>query len=92
MMVMLVRPPLISYATSVANWKFRRRSSIDQERFDERYSPSSVSATMSSRLIPGRGRRLMLVIRMSGIRFQPSARIAPPLWRPIRGAVSRELR
>ena len=31
----------------------------------------------------------MFVMRMSGIRFQPSARIAPPLWRPIRGAVSR---
>ena len=83
-------PPLISYATSVANWKFRRRSSIDQLRLDARYRPSSVSATISSRLMPGTGSRLMLVIRMSGIRFQPSARIAPPLWRPIRGAVSRE--
>ena len=28
-------------------------------------------------------------MRMSGMRFQPSARIAPPLRRPIRGAVSR---
>ena len=33
----------------------------------------------------------MFVIRMSGIRFQPSARIAPPDDRPIRGAVSRDV-
>ena len=51
-----------------------------------------MSATMSSKVIPSRGSRLTLVIRISGIRFQPSARIAPPDWRPIRGAVSRELR
>ena len=51
-----------------------------------------MSATISSKLMPGLGSRLTLVIRMSGIRFQPSARIAPPLRRPMRGAVSRELR
>ena len=38
-----------------------------------------MSATMSSRLMPGRGSRLMFVMRMSGSRFQPSARTAPPL-------------
>jgi hypothetical protein len=33
-----------------------------------------------------------LVILTSGIRCQPSARIDPPLPRPIRAAVSREVR
>ena len=37
-------PPRISRATSVANWKCRRRSSIDHERLVSRYRPSSVSA------------------------------------------------
>src|SRR4029079_5164924 len=85
-------PPLISRQTSVANWKFSRRSSIDQLRLVSNSNPSSVSSTICSNVIPGFGRRLTLVIRMSGMRFQPSARIAPPLRRPIRGAVSRELR
>ena len=34
----------------------------------------------------------MFVILMSGMRFQPSARIAPPERRLIRGAVSRDVR
>ena len=48
-----------------------------------------MSATICSRLMPGFGSRFTFVIRMSGIRFQPSARIAPPLGRPMSGAVSR---
>jgi hypothetical protein len=83
---------LTSRQTSVENWKLSRRSSIDQLRLVSNRRPSSVSATMSSKLMPGLGRRLTLVIRISGIRFQPSARIAPPDARPIFGAVSRELR
>src|SRR3990170_2838599 len=34
---------------------------------------------MSSRLRPSRGRRLTFVMRMSGMRSQPSARMVPPL-------------
>src|SRR5262245_19893092 len=72
-------PPLISRQISVANWKFSRRSSIDQLRFVSKSSPSSVSSTICSNVMPGLGRRLTLVMRMSGMRFQPSARMAPPL-------------
>ena len=50
---------------------------MDQERLVSNRRPSSVSATMSSKLMPGFGSRLTLVIRISGIRFQPSARMAP---------------
>jgi len=82
-------PFLISRASSTPNWKLSRRSSMDQLRLFMNSNPSSVSAMMSSRLMPSRGSRLTLVMRMSGSRFQPSARMAPPLARPIRGAVSR---
>ena len=51
---------------------------MDQERLVSNRRPSSVSATMSSKLMPGFGSRLTFVIRISGMRFQPSARIAPP--------------
>ena len=42
--------------------------------------------------MPSPGSRWRFVIRTSGIRFQPSARIEPPAPAPICAAVSREVR
>src|SRR5213080_1986963 len=76
-------PRLISQAIWVPNWKLRRLSSIDQLRLVSMYTPSSTSASRSSS-VPSPGSRWRLVMRTSGIRFQPSARIEPPLPAPIR--------
>src|SRR5919109_843095 len=53
--------------------------------------PSSISARRSSK-VPFPGSRWRFVMRTSGIRLQPSARIDPPAPAPIRAAVSREVR
>jgi hypothetical protein len=54
--------------------------------------PSSVEAINSSR-VPFTGKMLTLVMRISGMRFQLSARIVPfERGCPIAAAVSREVR
>src|SRR6266571_1513608 len=60
-------------------------SSILQERLVSISMPSSVSAIMSLKShVPGSSETL--VIRISGIRFHPSARIQPLLSKPSFGA------
>src|SRR5690606_40359127 len=53
-----ILPPLTSRHTSVENWMLSRRSSIDQLRLVSNRRPSSVSATMSSNVIPGFGSKI----------------------------------
>ncbi len=61
-------PPLISQPISHPNWKFRRLSSIDHERFVSMRIPSSVAATIdSSESVPGSSPTF--VIRTIGIRL-----------------------
>jgi hypothetical protein len=88
-----VRLPLrISQPAWSPNWKFRRRSSIDQLLLTLMKMPSRVSAMRSSRLPALPGRRLMFVMRMSGMWLHVQARALPMLRRPIWGAVSRLVR
>jgi len=71
------RPFLTSQPISQPNWKFSRRSSIDQERLCSMRTPSPVAAIISSSVC-GPGSRPTLVMRTIGSRAQPSARTLPP--------------
>src|SRR5579864_5950425 len=82
-------PSTISHPFCVPNWKLSRRSSMLQERLVSRYTPRSVPAIISSTL-DAPGSRLTLVMRISGIRAQPSARIVPLLCWSSTAAVSRD--
>src|SRR5215471_5574023 len=84
-------PFLISYPTSVPNWKLSRMSSILHERLVSMNMPSSVSAMRSSSSQEP-GSKETFVIRINGMRFQPSARMQPLLRKPSFDAVSRDMR
>src|SRR5207302_7902370 len=87
-------PPLISQPISQPNWKLYRVSSIDHERLVCMKMPSSV-LEMSWSKVSGfsPGRMEMFVMRMMGMRFQPSARMVPlERCSPISPAVSRDER
>src|SRR5205823_2943557 len=72
----------VGHDVATPTWTSRKRAGA---------APSLTSARRSSRA-PSPGSRWRLVMRTSGIRLQPSARIDPPLPPPSFAAVSRELR
>src|SRR5260221_158720 len=82
-------PSSISQPFWVPNWKLRRRSSMLQERLVSRKTPCSVPAIISSRDVSP-GSRLTLVMRIRGMRDQPSARMVPLDSQPNSAHVSRD--